>query len=277
MAGRAPRLAEATTPTLPPETVVSEGHLGPRYLAYLAALALLVGLFERWDLLGGAQVLAVVVGVMLLTVAGSALALKRARSPRESAGLVLHYLVPLMAVAVAAAVSYLIQDWRLHVASQLMMAIAVFASTYVTLERFLGRERPGHEFLMNAAIILILLGAYLSILVGAPSVPLRLFAIFVGTALAAYELLGRVTSEQTRAAVASLIVAQIVTTVAFAMISLQFVDNSRLAGILLVAWYVNRDLARHLFEGTLTRNILAEYSVGLVLVAALIGSALLSR
>ncbi|HEV1997559.1 MAG TPA: hypothetical protein VGR61_05450 [Candidatus Dormibacteraeota bacterium] len=277
--GKAPRLAEAATgsPLLPPRTIVSDGHLGPRFLAYLATLALLVGLFERWDLLGGAAVLAVVVGVMVFTVAGFSLALRRAGSATESAGLLMHYLVPLMAVAVAAAVSYLIQDWRFHLASQGMMGIAIMASSYVTLERFLGRERPGHEFLMNAAAILILLGAYLSILVGTTSVPLRLAAVFAGTGLAAYELLGRVAAEQARAIVASLIVAQIVTTVAFAMISLQFVDNSRLAGILLVAWYVNRDLARHLFEGTLTRNILAEYSVGLVLIAALIASALLSR
>ncbi|MGI8608854.1 MAG: DUF5656 family protein [Candidatus Dormibacteria bacterium] len=236
-----------------------------------------MGLFERWDLLTGVQVVAVVVGVMVLIASGFALALSRARSATESAGQVLHYLVPLMAVAVAAAVSYLIQDWRLHLASQAMMGLAIMASCYVTLERFLGRDRPGHEFLMNAAAILILLGGYLSILVGTISVPLRLAGIFAGTGLAAYELLGRVSTEQARAVVASLIVAQIVTTVAFAMISLQFVDNSRLAGILLVAWYVNRDLARHLFEGTLTRNILAEYSVGLVLVAALIASALLSR
>ena len=279
MAGRAPRLAEATagSPPLPPETIVAEGHLGSRFLAYLATLALLVGLFERWDLLSGGAVVGVVLGVMVLTVAGFSLALNRARSATESSGQVMHYLVPLMAVAVAAAVSYLIQDWRLHLASQGMMGVAILASSYVTLERFRGRERPGHEFLMNAAAILILLGAYLSILVGTTSVPLRLALVFAGTGLAAYELLGRVSAEQARAVVASLIVAQIVTTVAFAMISLQFVDNSRLAGILLVAWYVNRDLARHLFEGTLTRNILAEYSVGLVLVAALIASALLSR
>lgn len=238
---------------------------------------MLVGLFERWDLLGAAQLVAVVVGIMVLTVVGFSLALSRARSSRESTGQVLANLVPLMAVAVAAAVSYLIQDWRLHVASQSMMGITIFASSYVTLERFRGRERPGHEFLMNAAMILLLLGAYVSILVGVTSVPLRLVAIFASAGLAAYELLGRVSAEQVRAVVASLIVAQIVTTVAFAMISLQFVDISRLAGILLVTWYVNRDLARHLFEGTLTRSILAEYSVGLVLAGGLIATALLSR
>lgn len=221
--------------------------------------------------------MAVVAGVMVVTVAGFSLALSRARSATESTVQVMSYLVPLMAVAVAAAVSYLIQDWRLHLASQSMMGISIFASSYVTLERFRGRERPGHEFLMNAAMILLLLGAYLSILVGVSSVPLRLGAIFAATGLAAYELLGRVAADQSRAVVASLLVAQIVATIAFAMISLQFVDNSRLSGILLVAWYVNRDLARHLFEGTLTRSILAEYSVGLLLAGSLIGSALLSR
>ncbi|HEY8741376.1 MAG TPA: hypothetical protein VIN56_12380, partial [Candidatus Dormibacteraeota bacterium] len=131
--------------------------------------------------------------------------------------------------------------------------------------------------LMNAAVILVLLGGYISILVGTTNLAFRLVAIFLGTAVAAYELLGRVAQEQSRAVVGSLFVAQMVTLVGFALVSAQFVDNSRLAGILLVTWYVNRDLARHLFEGTLTRNILAEYSVGLVLAAALIGSALLSR
>ncbi|MDQ6748552.1 MAG: hypothetical protein M3010_10685 [Candidatus Dormibacteraeota bacterium] len=255
----------------------SPGQPGARYLAHLAGLALLLGLFERWDLLGGGQVLGLVVAVMVLTVLGTALALAGGTSSQESARAPLHYLVPVMAVAVAAAVSFLIQDWRLHLGSQALMAIAIFASTYVTLERFLGRERPGHEFLMNAAVILVLLGGYISVLVGATNLAVRLPAIFVGTGLAAYELLGRVAQEQARAIVGSLFVAQLVTIVAFALVSVQFVDNSRLAGILLVAWYVNRDLTRHLFEGTLTRNILAEYSIGLVLAAALIGSALLSR
>jgi hypothetical protein len=222
-------------------------------------------------------VVAVVVGVMIVTVVGTSLALAGTGSARDSARAPLHYLVPLMAVAVAAAVSYLIQDWRLHLASQGMMAVAIFASSYVTLERFMGRERPGHEFLMNAAVILVLLGGYISILVGSTNLAARLVAIFIGTGVAAYELLGRVAQEQPRAVVGSLFVAQLVTIVAFALISIQFVDNSRLAGILLVSWYVNRDLTRHLFEGTLTRNILAEYSIGLVLAAALIGSALLSR
>ncbi|HEY8741121.1 MAG TPA: hypothetical protein VIN56_11065, partial [Candidatus Dormibacteraeota bacterium] len=128
---RAPRLAESTLTAAKP---------GARYLAHLAGLALLLGLFERWDLLGGFQVLAVVLLVMVVTAAGASLALA-SRAP-------LPYLVPLMAVAVAAAVSYLIQDWRLHVASQAMMAVAIFASSYVTLERFRGNDRPGHEFLM---------------------------------------------------------------------------------------------------------------------------------
>lgn len=250
---------------------------GARYLAHLALLALLLGLFERWDLLGGTQVVALVVAIMVVTVAGAALALSASGSTRDSARAPTHYLVPIMAVMVGAAVSYLIQDWRLHLASQVMMAISIFASTYVTHERFMGRERPGHEFLMNAAVILVLLGGYISVLVGTASLAIRMVVIFTGTALAAYELLGRVSAEQARAVAASLVVAQIVTFVAFAMVTSQFVDNSRIAGILLVSWYVNRDLARHLFEGTLTRNILAEYSVGLVLIAALIGSALLSR
>lgn len=250
---------------------------GARYLAHLASLALLLGLFERWDLLGAAQVVGLVLGITAITVAGVALALSAAGSTRDSARAPMHHMVPIMAVAVGAAVSYLIQDWRLHLASQVMVGVAIFASSYVTLERFLGRERPGHEFLMNAAVILVLLGGYISVLVGTSSLLIRLVVIFAGTAVAAYELLGRVSPEQARAVAASLVVAQMVTLVAFALVSARFVDNSRVAGILLVSWYVNRDLARHLFEGTLTRNILAEYSVGLVLVAALIGSALLSR
>jgi len=276
MAVRAPRLADAAV-TAVDDSADSADRLGPRYLAYLAILVALLGIFERWDFLAGPAVLALVVGLMLLTTAGSGLALRDARSTHQSAAQPLHYVIPLMAIVVAAAVSYLIQDWRLHLGTQVLMGVAVFSSTYVTLERFFDRQRPGHEFLMNAAVILILLGGYLATLVGTTAVPVRLGVVFIGTALAAYELLGRVAPEQARAVVAALFVAQLVTMVAFAMLAVQFVDNSRLAGILLVTWYVNRDLARHLFEGTLTGSILAEYSIGLVLVAALIGSALLSR
>jgi hypothetical protein len=258
-------------------TLPSPGLLGPRYLAYLAGLVVLVGLFERSDLLKPVGIYALVAATALLTAAGVGLALRLVPEPAESPLAASHYLVPVMAVVVGGAVSVLVNDWRLHVGSQVLMGAAIFSASYVTLERFRSRRRPGHDFLQDAALILVLLGAYVAILAGVTSLSLRLFLIFMTTLVAAYENLARASSNYGRALVGGVIVAQVVTAIAFGLISYQLLDVARLATILLVAWYVNRGMGYHVLEGTMAPGIFVEYAVGAVVCVALIATAILTH
>jgi hypothetical protein len=247
-----------------------------RFLAYLAGALLLLGLFEPSDLLLP-QAVAMLVALMVVVVAvGQAAALQQveAEASAFSAG---RYLLPAMAVIVAAAVSLQVVDWRLHIADQALMAVAVFASTYVTVERVRGRRRPGHEFLENAALILVLLGAYVALLAGVPGLGLRVALIFLASFVASYIQLSTVASEQGRAVVGGFIVSLVATAIGFGLISAQFLDLGRLATILLVAWYVNTGMVFYLLEGTMTRNVFLEYLVGVVICAGLVATAILTH
>ena len=155
--------------------------------------------------------------------------------------------------------------------------VAVFASAYVNVERLRGRRRPGHEFLENAAVILVLLGAYLALLSGVGSLGLRVALIFVATYVAAYVQLSRVATEQGRALVGGLLVSLAATAIAFGLISAQFLDIGRLSTILLVAWYVNTGMVFYMLEGSMTRNIFAEYAIGVVICAGLVATAILTH
>jgi hypothetical protein len=217
-----------------------------------------------------------VVGIVVFTVVGLAAVLGQVDSEGAAVqpGL---YLMPVMAVVVGAAVALQIADWKLHMVAQALVGLAVFSAAYVNVERLRGRRRPGHEFLDNAAIILVLLGAYLALLAGVSSLGLRVALIFVATYVAAYVQLSRVASEQGRALVGGLIVSLAATAIAFGLISAQFLDIGRLGTILLVAWYVNTGMVFYMLEGSMTRNIFVEYAVGVVICAGLVATAILTH
>lgn len=255
----------------------SPGFLGPRYLRFLAAAILLVGLFERSELLSPTGLYILVAALVVLTAGGLAIAFAAAQSEQESALAASHYLVPVMAVVVGGAVSVLVPDWQRHLGGQLLMTAAVFSAGYVTLERFRARRRPGHDFLQDAALFLVLLGAYAAILAGINSLPLRLLLVFAATFIATYENLSRATSVPGRALVGGVIVGQVVTAIAFGLISYQFLDVLRLTTILAAAWYVNRGMGYHMLEGTMSRGIFLEYVVGVVVCVSLVANAILTH
>jgi hypothetical protein len=188
-----------------------------------------------------------------------------------------HYLVPAMAVLTAAAISYEAPDWRLHAISQLVMGAAVATSGYVTLEGLIGRTRPGQEFLHDAAVIVVLLGAYLAVLNGLPSVAARVVLIGLVAFLAAYESFNEAVRGDARAALFGLLVAQVVAVLAFALISLQNIDSGRMAAVLLIGWYANRGIGYNLLKNSLTGGIFVEYLVAALLCAGLVVSAVLTR
>ena len=263
---RAPALADA------PAAV-----FGPRYLRYLAVGLLLLGLFERSDILSPPGQTIMVAVVTVVAVLGLAVGLRLASGTTVQVRNPSNYLVPLMAVLVAAAVTNLILDWRLFFVTQAVAATAFFASAYVTLERFIGRERPGHQFLRDASVILVLLGSFVAILVGVTGVAPRLTLISVAAVAAAYDGMARVSTRPGLTVMASLIVGEVVAAIAFGLMSYQFLDVSRLAPILLAAWYVNRGFGVHLLEGTLSPRIFGEYAFIALLCGVLIASALVSR
>jgi hypothetical protein len=250
----------------------------PRYVVYLGFALLLLGLFERSELLPvPAGLAAFTAGVLVVALLGLLAAFRQAGAGSAQALRPQHYLVPALAVLTAAAISYEAPDWRLHALSQLAMGAAVATSGYVTLEGVIGRVRPGQEFLHDAAVIIVLLGAYLAILNGVPGIAGRVALVALVAFLAAYESFNEAVPGDLRAALFGLIVAQVVGTLGFALISFQSIDAGRMAAVLLIAWYANRGIGYNLLKNSLTGGIFVEYAVAAVLCAGLVVSALMTR
>lgn len=260
-----------------PAIVAARPNMGPRFLAFLAGLVLLLGLAERSDMLTPLALYGLVAVMAVVTIAGFGLALRQASERRWTALTPSFYLLPLMALVVAGAVSALVSDWRLHAASQAVMAVAIFAVTFVTVERFRGQRRAGYDLVQDTALIGTVLVSYVVILAGITDIVARLGLIFLVSLVAAYENLSRASSSHSRAIVGGVVTAQVVTTVAFALISQQFLDVVRLGPLLLVAWYVNRGLIYHVLEGSMSVQVFIEYVIGAVVCAVLVATALMAR
>ncbi|MDQ6919962.1 MAG: hypothetical protein M3Z98_11445 [Candidatus Dormibacteraeota bacterium] len=251
--------------------------MGPRFLAYVAGLVLLLGLFERSDLLTPAGLVGLMAAMALVTIGSFGLALRQASENRLAALTPSYYLIPLMAVVVAGAVSALVSDWRLHAGSQAAMAAAIFVVSFVTVARLRGQRQAWYDLLQDVALLVVVLVSYVVILAGINDILLRLTLIFAVSLVAAYENLSRATSSHGRALVGGVIVAQLVTGLAFALISQQFLDVVRLGPLLLVAWYVNRGMSYHVLEGTMSIGVFVEYVIGAVVCAVLVATALTAR
>jgi hypothetical protein len=260
-----------------PGIVAAHPTIGPRFLAYLAGMVLLLGLFERSDLLTTGGLVGLVTAMAVVTVAGFGLAIHQASEERWTALTPSFYLTPLLAVLVAAAVSALVSDWRIHAGSQAAMGAAIFAVSFVTVERFRGQRRAGYDLLQDTALIAVVLVAFVVILAGINDIVLRLSLVFVVSMVSAYENLSRASTSHSRAIVGGVVTAQVVTTVAFALISQQFLDVARLGPLLLVAWYVNRGLIYHVLEGTMSVGVFVEYAIGAAVCAVLVATALMAR
>src|SRR5207302_7233880 len=101
--------------------------------------------------------------------------------------------------------------------------------------------------------------------------PLRMAAIIVIAFLARYgcfRVLGRPMPPR-RALLFSIFVAQLVTFFAWAMTVYLFFREGFFAVMLLLLWYINRGIIRHTVEETLTRHVVIEYGLFVLLMGYL--------
>jgi hypothetical protein len=197
--------------------------------------------------------------------------------PSERRAAASHFLLPAMAVSVSAAVAFIAHDWRVATVAQAVMGGAYLASTHVTVERVRGRERPGHEFLHDAAAIGVLLGAFLAILAGVPNLAGKIVLIAGTTFLVAYESFVDFVGGEHEALFYSQTVAVVTTAIGFGLIFSGILGQSYIAAILVLVWYVERGVIVHVLSRTMTRTVAGEYAVIAILCLVLIANALINH
>ncbi len=240
------------------------GHplLGGRYLAFVALATTAVGLAFKSELL---QPRTVWLGAGILAVwTMAALALLHYWNRGVRFLTVDHYIPPVLAIVAATGFSLLTTDWRAHVAVMVGMGAVIFANGYTDLWRGLGWEKPGHRFLQDASLVLIVFLIFLVILAAPVAVPVKVGWIALAAFVTGYRSFSLVTGGEWKALSLALQVAVVVGGLAllryFPQLGLDAGD-APVAVVLLLAWYVVRGLVMHSLEDALSKNVVFEYAL----------------
>ena len=240
-----------------------EGERDRRFLIFGGVVLVAIALGFKSDIWAENQVWAL--GLGLIVVAAPVL-LGYLRSAGEPPA-VEHYIpVALGAITLAGLASspiFSLQLWQFAGLSVLVGVGFVVAGRLDYL-RIRGSEKRGHVVLQEAILIAFLAGAYVVVVTLPFNIILKLLWILTITFLASYRSF-RINGSSiapSRAFIFAVFVAQVVTFLAWAVITLEsylVLNEGTFAVMLLFAWYINRGLVRHTVEDSFTRNVVFEY------------------
>jgi uncharacterized protein DUF5656 len=270
-----PRPQRPVRPRLAPAPTATPVKLGTRYLGFLSACAVIIGLAFKSELLAPNQVWQATAGLVAFTTAGLMFLHARNRTPIWFS--LDYYVCPALAVIAAAAFSMLASDWRLHAAAMAAMGLTIYTSSYVDLCRGIGRVRPLHRFLRDASIFLALLALFFLVLQSELPNAVKFVWIFFVSLLSGYRSFRLVTQREGRAMFSAFITAQMVTALAFGMVTYLNQGNAYVAVVLAFAWYANQGFILHALDDSLTRRVFLEYGLFAVICIYLVALALLTR
>jgi hypothetical protein len=183
-----------------------------------------------------------------------------------------HFIPVAIGAVVVAGLSQLVTEWWKFGLASAAFGLGFLVAAQLDYRKLRHQDRAYHVVIQEALLAVPLAGAFLVVL--AAPFPLALQAVWIaGLALLAsyrsFLVLGEPLSSR-RAFLIAFFVAQVVGLATWAMSShLQDTYQGVFAVILLLVWYVNRGIFRHVFEDTLTRQVLLEYGAFALLAAYL--------
>ena len=247
-----------------PAPIVITAHQGERdrrFLVFAGVVLVAIALGFKSELLAQNQVW--MLGLGLIVVAAPAI-LAYLRSAEEPPA-VEHYIpVALGAITLAGLAILVPEQWKFLLLTVIFGVGFVLAGRLDYL-RLRDEEKRGHLVVQEAILICVLAGAYLVVVTLQFNPILRLLWILTITFLASYRSF-RINGSSiapSRAFIFAIFVAQVVTFLAWAIITLEsyflILNEGTFAVILLFAWYINRGLVRHTVEDSFTRHVVLEY------------------
>ena len=255
------RAGDLKTPPLVHEQTTTAQELGserdPRFLLFVGLVVAALSIGLKSELLTARRVWAL--SIVLAAVALPALVLYL----REEHGLpaIEHYIPTILGLIALTGLSFIVPEWWKYLLAATGFACTFFLAGYFDYERAHAKEKPGHVVLQEAVLGVITVAAYLVILTSQVNLLFRLVAIFGITWLAtfrSFRILGRPIPSR-RAFFFSLLVAQVVAFLSWAMSVYVLIGEGLFAGMLLLAWYINRGVIRHAVEETLNRRVALEF------------------
>jgi len=229
----------------------------------LAALAL--GL--KSELLGADQVWGTAALVGLLAVP----ALYGYMSVSDRRPSIENFIPVALGVLVIAGLAQIVQVWWQFGIAAVCFGFGFFVTAQLDYVTLVHHQKPGHLVVEEAILAIALSVSFLVVLTVHFALAGELGLIFLISLLGAFRSfrVHGVALSPRRALLFAVFVAQLVTFFAWAMTVYLIFNQGVFAVMLFLLWYVNRGIIRHTVDETLTKNVLVEYLLFVLLIAYL--------
>ena len=238
-----------------------------RFLVFVGFVLAALGLGLKSELLSPHQIWGLAAVVALLAVPAT-YAYLSASGLKPS----LEHFVPLALGALAVAgLAQMIQLWWQFGLVTAAYGFGFFVTAHLDYVSLTDHQKPGHLVVEEAALALALSASYLVVLSLHFALAAELGLIFLITLAGTYRSF-RVHGQPLtprRALLFAVFVAQLLTFFAWAMTVYLIFNQGVFAVMLFLLWYVNRGIIRHTVDESLTRNVVVEYALFVVLIAYL--------
>jgi hypothetical protein len=238
-----------------------------RFLVFVGLVLVAISLGFKSEMVSPPEVWGLGLGLMILAAPALLGYLHSDLGPPS-----LEHFVPVMLGTLAVAgLSLMVSEFWVYFLFALTFGAGFCFAALLDYRQIRARQRPVHLIVQELLLAFGLAGSYLVILTLNLALPVRLAAVFGVSLLASYRsfrVLGTPMTSR-RALLFSLFVAQLVSFFAWAMTSYLYFTEGEFTVLLFLLWYVNRGIIRHTVEETLSRNVVIEYGLFVLLIAYL--------
>ncbi|MDQ6773154.1 MAG: hypothetical protein M3024_09215 [Candidatus Dormibacteraeota bacterium] len=250
-----------------PAVVQADKDRDHRFLVFAGVVLVAIALGFKSELVAPNQVWGLAAGLAVLAVAAvlGYLTIERRVPPIE------HFVPAALGALALAGLALLMPRFWEYALAAAAFGVCFYAAAQLDYRHLLDQSKPGHWIVQEAVMVLAVAACFLVILTATLDLPIRLAGIFAVAASASYRtfrVMGRPMAPR-RALLFSVFVGQVVTFCAWAMTANLYIPEGFFAVILLLIWYVNRGFVRHTVDETLTRNVVIEYGIFVLLIAYL--------
>jgi hypothetical protein len=238
-----------------------------RFLVFVGLVLVAIAMGFKSEMVGPAQVWGLGVGLLVLATP----ALMGYLHSETGMPSVEHFVPVVLGTLAVAGLSLLVPEWWKYSLITTAFGIGFCFAAHLDYRQIRDRLKPSHLVVQEVLLAFGLAGSFLVILTLGLALPVRLASIFVIALLASYRSFRVLGSPMTprRAVLFSVFVAQLVTFFGWAMSVYLYFTEGVFTVMLFLLWYVNRGIIRHTVEESISRNVIIEYALFILLIAYL--------
>ena len=250
-----------------PSSMKARSERDKRFLIFVGLVLVAISMGFKSEMVGSTQVWGLGVGLLVLATP----ALMGYLHSDTGMPSLEHFVPVVLGTLAVAGLSLLVTEWWKYSLITSAFGIGFCFAAHLDYRQLRDKLKPSHLVVQEVLLAFALTGSFLVIVTLRPPLPLLLASIFLISLLSSYRsfrVLGRPMTPR-RAILFSVFVAQLVSFFAWAMTVYLYFTEGVFTVMLFLLWYVNRGIIRHTVEESISRNVLIEYGLFILLIAYL--------